>query len=77
MQTRSQSSTILIILILVITFPIWFGVAALVIGLAAGLIGAVFGLLAGLTGATFALLALPFKMLFGGGFSTIVSNHAL
>ncbi len=67
--TRSTSSTILLILILVLTAPIWLTIAGVIIGVFGGIIGglfgAIFGVLGGLLGAIFGLIALPFKVVFG------------
>lgn len=68
-QSRSTSGTILLILVLIITAPIWLTLAGVLIGvfggLVGGLFGVVFGLLGGLIGAFFGLIALPFKIVFG------------
>lgn len=65
MQSRSSSSTILLILILVITAPIWLTIGGILIGVFAGVFGALFGIFGALLGGFFALIALPFKLLFG------------
>jgi hypothetical protein len=69
-HSRSTSATILLILILVITAPIWLTVGGVLIGVFGGIVGgifgAIFGIFGGLLGAFFALMALPFKLLFGG-----------
>lgn len=68
-QPRSTSGTILLILVLIITAPIWLALGGVLIGvfggLVGGLFGAVFGLLGGLLGAFFGLITLPFKIVFG------------
>jgi hypothetical protein len=67
--TRSTSSTILLILILVLTAPIWLTIGGVFIGvfggILGGLFGVIFGVLGGLLGAFFGLIALPFKVVFG------------
>ena len=69
MQTRSSSSTILLILILVFTAPIWLTIGGVMIGVIGGILGGIFGAIFGVFGALigglFALIALPFKILFG------------
>ncbi len=65
MSQRSQSSTLLLILILVITFPVWLVVGGVLFGVIAGVLGALIGVFGALLGGFFALLALPFKILFG------------
>jgi hypothetical protein len=68
-QPRSTSGTILLILMIVITAPIWLTLGGVFIGVFGGIIGglfgAIFGVLGGLLGAFFGLIALPFKVLFG------------
>jgi hypothetical protein len=75
MATRNESSSnhIMLILLLIITFPVWFGLAAGLFGIAAGIFGAImgvfgaiFGVFGALLGGLVALIALPFKILFGG-----------
>jgi hypothetical protein len=74
MTTRNESTSthILLILLLIITFPVWFGLAAGLFGIAAGVFGAIigvcgaiFGVFGALLGGLMALIALPFKILFG------------
>ena len=67
MATRnaSSSSTVLLAIILIITFPIWFAVGAALFGVVIGLFGVVIGVIAALFGGLIALIALPFKLLFG------------
>lgn len=60
MQTRSTSSsgtTVLVIIIALLTFPLWIGILGGIFGLFAGLIGAAFGIVAGVFGAVFGALA--------------------
>lgn len=68
-QPRSTSGTILLILMIVITAPLWLTLGGVFIGVFGGIIGglfgAIFGILGGLLGAFFGLLALPFTILFG------------
>lgn len=66
MSQRSQSSILLLILILVITFPVWLVVGGVLVGVIAGILGLLIGIFGALIGGFFALLALPFKFLFGG-----------
>jgi hypothetical protein len=55
--TMSRSSTVLLALLLLFTFPIWFGVGMGLIGgaigIVAGVFGAVFGVIGGIFGAIF------------------------
>jgi hypothetical protein len=50
MQTRSSSSTLLIALLVLITFPLWIGLLAGAIGIVAGIFGAFIGIVAGIFG---------------------------
>ena len=67
MATRnaSSSSTVLLAIILIITFPIWFAVGAALFGVVMGLFGVAIGVIAAIFGGLIALIALPFKLLFG------------
>ncbi len=56
----SSTSSILLVVIIVLTFPLWFG-------LGMGLIGAAVGIMGALIGVMVTLVALPFKLLFGWG----------
>ena len=67
MRERSTSSTILILLVLLITFPIWIAVGGIFLGIIGGLIGALFGVIGALFGVLMTLIALPFKLLVGHG----------
>ena len=64
MQGRSTSSTILIILILFLTAPIWLTVGGVFFGILAGIFGAIFGVIGGVFGGLMALITLPFRILF-------------
>jgi hypothetical protein len=65
MQTRSNSSTtILLILVIIFTFPIWIGLAGGLFGIFAGIIGGLFGVIAGVFGAVFGAIGAIFGSLF-------------
>ena len=66
-RSDSCSSTVLLGIILIITFPIWFAVGAVLFGVAMGLFGAAVGIIAAICGVMVAIIALPFKLLFGWG----------
>ena len=66
MSQRSQSFNLLLILILVITFPVWLVIGSILFGVVAGIFGALIGLFGALLGGFFTLLALLFKVHFGG-----------
>jgi hypothetical protein len=70
-----STSTVLIAIAMILTFPIWIGLAGGVFGLIGGLfgivigvIGAVFGAIAGLIGAVFSGIGWFFDLIFGGIF---------
>lgn len=67
MSTKSSSSgsTVLIVIVLVLTFPLWLALGGALIGVIAGIFGAMIGLVAALFAGIVALIALPFKTLFG------------
>lgn len=65
-RNSSASNQVLVVLLLIITFPIWFAAGAAVLGIMAGLAGAVVGIFGALFGVLAAIIFLPFKLLFGG-----------
>ena len=73
MATRSNasSSTVVMAIILIITFPIWFAVGGTLFGVMIGVFGALFGAAVGVAAAIFGvivtLITLPFKIVFGWG----------
>ena len=67
MATRSATSTVLIVCILLFTFPLWIGLGAGLFGLVMGLFGGMIGITAGIFGVIVGIIALPFKLLFGWG----------
>jgi hypothetical protein len=66
-RSSSGSSTLLVVVLLVLTFPIWFALLAALFGVVVGLFGAAIGVIAAIFGASVAIIALPFKLLFGFG----------
>ncbi len=66
-RSSSGSSTLLVVVLLVLTFPIWFALLAALFGVVVGLFGAAIGVIAAIFGASIAIIALPFKLLFGFG----------
>lgn len=66
-RTASSTSTILLTIVLILTFPIWIGIAGGLFGLVLGACGIVVGVFAAVFGAMIALVALPFKIIFGFG----------
>jgi hypothetical protein len=67
MARSSPGSTVLIIIILIFTFPIWFSVGAALFGVMAGIVGALIGVVGAVFGLLVAAIALPFKLIFGWG----------
>lgn len=55
-QGMSISTKILLIIVLVLTFPLWIGIVAGLFGGAVGLLGGLFGVVVGLIGAAFGLV---------------------
>lgn len=68
MAAKSQTSVVLLLLVLLITFPVWIVVGAVLVGVLGGIFGIVFGVIGAVIGGVFALIALPFKLIFGGHF---------
>lgn len=66
MSTRSNSSTsIFVIILLIFTFPIWFAIAAALFGAIAGLFGAMIGIMGAIFGVLIAAITFPFRLIFG------------
>ena len=53
MQRKSSTSTVLVVLLIVLSFPIWIGIAGGLFGIIVGIFGAIFGIIAGVFGAVF------------------------
>jgi hypothetical protein len=71
--TTSNPSTVLIIILLVLTFPLWLGLAGALLGVIVGIFGAAVGLVAGIFGAVFGAIGGIFGWMFNwdwpfGGF---------
>lgn len=66
-NSTSGPTTLLIVLILIITFPFWIAIGGVIIGIIAAIFGVTVGVLGAIFGGLFALIALPFKLLFGWG----------
>ena len=65
MAGRSSSNTVLLVLILIITFPFWIAFGAAAFGIVAGLFGAAIGLVAAVFGIVLGVITLPFRLIFG------------
>jgi hypothetical protein len=61
----SSASTILLVIFLIITFPIWIGLAGGLFGLVFGLFGAAIGVMAGIFGAIIGLIGSIIGAVFG------------
>jgi hypothetical protein len=64
-STTSSGTTILIILLIVFTFPIWIGIAGGLFGLIAGLFGAAIGIIAAVFGTVFGVFGAVVGGIFG------------
>ena len=53
MQSKSSVSTLLVIVVLIFTFPLWIALAAGLFGLMIGAVGTAVGIVAGVFGAVF------------------------
>jgi hypothetical protein len=62
---NSGTSTALIVILLVFTFPLWIGLVGGLFGMIVGLIGGAIGLVGGLIGAVFGILGDLLGALFG------------
>jgi hypothetical protein len=62
---NSGTSTALIVILLVFTFPLWIGLVGGLFGMIIGLIGGAFGLVGGLFGAVFGIIGDIFGTIFG------------
>ncbi len=60
-----RTPTVLLVLILIITFPFWIALAAVVFGLVVGIFGGIIGLIGGLFGGIFGLIGGIFGGIFG------------
>jgi len=76
MAKSTSASSAIIIILLVLTFPIWIGIAGGLFGLAMGLFGAavgivaaIFGIFGGILGTLFGVIGKIFGWIFGGIFS--------
>lgn len=65
-NTSSGTTTILIVLIIVFTFPIWVGIVGGLFGLVAGLFGAAIGIIAAVFGAIIGVFGAVISGIFGG-----------
>jgi hypothetical protein len=76
-NTSSGTTTILIVLIVVFTFPIWVGIAGGLFGLIAGLFGAAIGIIAAVCGAIIGVFGAVISGLFGGWWHDSSANISL
>lgn len=65
MQSKSSTSTLFIVVLLILTFPVWLGIAGGIFGVVAGLFGAVVGIFAGIVGAIAGIAGGIFGWFFG------------
>lgn len=64
MQPRSSSTNVLIVILIIITFPLWIGILAGLFGIVVGLAGGIFGIVAGIFGAIFGIIGGIFGWVF-------------
>ena len=64
MQSKSTGSTLLIVLVIIFTIPIWIGLAGGLFGIVVGVFGAVIGVIAGVFGAIFGVIGGIFGWIF-------------
>jgi len=55
-RTMQRTPTVLLVLILLITFPFWIALAAVVFGLVVGIFGGIIGLIGGIFGGIIGLI---------------------
>lgn len=68
MQGRNTTNSILIAILIILTFPLWIGLVGAAIGIVAGVFGAVFGVIGGVFGAVFGGLGATLGWIFSGPF---------
>lgn len=56
MQSKGSTSTLLIVLVVIFTFPIWVGIAGGMFGIIAGIFGAVIGIIGAVFGVVFGVI---------------------
>jgi len=65
-QGMTTSTKVLLVILLILTFPLWIGIVAGLFGGLVGIIGALFGIVVGLIGAAFGLVAGGIGCVIGG-----------
>jgi len=68
MQNRNSTSTVLLVLILFFTFPIWIGLFGALFGIIMGLGGAIIGIIGGVFGAVIGVIGGVFGWIFDWDF---------
>jgi len=58
---------VLLVLVIILTMPVWLVVGGVVFGVMVAVLGGIFGIIAGIFGALIGLILLPFKLLFHMG----------
>lgn len=64
-KAMQRTPTVLLVLILIITFPFWFALAAVAFGLVVGIFGGLIGLIGGIFGGIMGLIGGIFGGIFG------------
>ena len=67
MANRSESTNIIVVLLVILTFPLWFGILGGLFGIGAGLFSMVVGIFSAFFRVAAAIVQLPFRILFGWG----------
>src|ERR1700712_2691556 len=82
-RNQSSSSNLVIVLLLILTFPIWIGIFGALFGIGIGFFGAIAGIFAAVFGIFIAIITIPFKIFFGDGWwfdndgFSLFGNHGL
>lgn len=76
-MTRSTGTTVLIVLIIVFTFPLWIGILGGLFGAVMGLFGALIGVIAGVFGAVIGGVASVIGGLFHWGWPNFITWNVL
>jgi hypothetical protein len=66
-RNTSSNHSVLIIFLVLFTFPLWFGLGMGLVGVVFGLFGVIAGIIAGIFGALVWAITLPFRILFHFG----------
>ncbi len=68
MRSQSSTSSVLLIIVLIFTFPLWIGIAGGLLGVVIGLFGAAIGIVAAVFGAIVGVFGAVFGWMFNWNF---------